>query len=94
MPHRNFSFFIFSFSFIYNMTKAEIQLIRSLDDKRGRAETGLFVAEGEKLVREILASGFRVRKVYYTERPTTPSGYACHPSFQKEGKATHYFFLR
>ena len=24
------------------------------------------------------------------EQPTTPSGYACHPSFRKEGKATHY----
>ncbi len=71
------------------MTKSEIQLIRSLDDKRGRAEAGLFVAEGEKLVREILASGFRVRKVYYTERPTTPSGYACHPSFRKEGNSPH-----
>ena len=51
----------------FKMTKAEIQLIRSLDDKRGRAEAGLFIAEGDKLVHEILASGLRVRKVYYTE---------------------------
>ena len=50
------------------MTKAEIQLVRSLDDKRARQEAGLFVAEGEKLVRELLASDFRVRKVYCTER--------------------------
>ncbi len=49
------------------MTKAEIQLIKSLGDKRGRMETGLFVAEGGKLVRELLASDFRVRKVYYTD---------------------------
>ena len=34
------------------MTKAEIQLIRSLADKRARIETGLFVAEGEKLISE------------------------------------------
>lgn len=49
------------------MTKAEIQLVRSLDDKRARDEAGLFVAEGEKLVREIVASGLRVRKVYFTD---------------------------
>jgi TrmH family RNA methyltransferase len=48
------------------VTKAEIQLIRSLDDKRSREEAGLFVAEGEKLVCELLASDFRVRKVYHT----------------------------
>jgi TrmH family RNA methyltransferase len=38
-----------------------------LEDKRARAETGLFLAEGAKLVDEILASGFRVRKVFYSE---------------------------
>ncbi|MDR2882731.1 MAG: RNA methyltransferase [Alistipes sp.] len=48
------------------MTKAEIRSVRSLDDKRAREETGLFVAEGEKLVRELLASDFRVRRVYCT----------------------------
>lgn len=48
------------------MTKAEIQLVRSLDDKRGRAESGLFIAEGAKLVRELLGSHFRVHKVYCT----------------------------
>lgn len=46
------------------MTKAEIQLVRSLADKRARTETGLFVAEGHKLVAELRASGLRVRKVY------------------------------
>ena len=29
------------------MTKADIQLVRALADKRGRTEHGLFVAEGE-----------------------------------------------
>ncbi len=51
------------------MTKAEIQLIRSLEDKRSREETGLFVAEGEKLVGEVLASDLTVRKVYFTQGP-------------------------
>ena len=38
------------------MTKAEIQLVRALADKRGRTEHGLFVAEGEKLIGELRAS--------------------------------------
>lgn len=49
------------------MTKAEIQLIRSLADKRGRTEHGLFVAEGEKLIGEIRASHLRIRKIFALE---------------------------
>lgn len=49
------------------MTKAEIQLIRSLNDKRSRLEQGLFVAEGEKLIEEIRSSHLRVRKIYALE---------------------------
>ena len=46
------------------MTKADIQLVRSLADKRGRAEHGLFPGRGEKLIGELRASHFRVRKIY------------------------------
>ena len=49
------------------MTKAEIQLVRSLADKRGRAEQGLFLAEGEKLIGELRASHLRVRKIFALE---------------------------
>ncbi len=49
------------------MTKADIQLVRSLADKRGRAEHGLFLAEGEKLIGELRASHLRVRKIYALE---------------------------
>ncbi|HJA98995.1 MAG TPA: RNA methyltransferase [Candidatus Alistipes avicola] len=49
------------------MTKAEIQLIRSLADKRNRTETGLFVAEGHKLIGELLSSTFTVRKIFSLE---------------------------
>ncbi len=45
-------------------TRAEIQLIRSLADKRARDEHRLFVAEGAKLVDEILASELRVRQLF------------------------------
>ena len=46
------------------MTKAEIQLVRSLADKRAREEHGLFLAEGEKLVGELRTSHLRVRRIY------------------------------
>ena len=46
------------------MTKAEIQFVRSLADKRVRDAEHLFVAEGDKLISEILSSGLRVRNIY------------------------------
>lgn len=49
------------------MTKADIQLVRSLADKRGRTESGLFVAEGEKLIGELRASQMRIRRIYALE---------------------------
>ena len=49
------------------MTRAELQLVRSLADKRGRTESGLFVAEGAKLISELRASHLRVRHIYALE---------------------------
>lgn len=48
------------------MTKAEIQFIRSLADKRVRDAEHLFIAEGAKLVEEIRDSKFRIRCIYTT----------------------------
>jgi TrmH family RNA methyltransferase len=50
------------------MTKAEIQFVRSLSDKRVRDEEQLFIAEGEKLVEEIRNSTLRIRHIYTTRR--------------------------
>ena len=50
------------------MTRAEIQFIRSLTDKRTRDEEQLFVAEGRKLVDEIAASHLRIRNIYTTRK--------------------------
>lgn len=49
------------------MTKADIQLVRALADKRGRTEHGLFVAEGEKLIGELRTSHLGVRKIFALE---------------------------
>lgn len=46
------------------MTKAEIQFVRSLADKKVRDEEHLFIAEGDKLITEIIASGWKIRHLY------------------------------
>lgn len=55
------------------LTKAEIKRIRSLGDKAGREAEGLFAAEGEKLVGELLASDFTVREVYRAGENVSPA---------------------
>ncbi len=43
--------------------KNQIKLIRSLEYKKARAETGLFVVEGEKTVAELIKSGYKTEFV-------------------------------
>ncbi len=44
-----------------------MQFVRSLSDKRVRDAERLFIAEGDKLIAEILQSGWRVRNLYALE---------------------------
>ncbi len=48
------------------LTKAEIQRLRSLREKKHREELGLFVVEGEKVVAELLAANFPFAEIYAT----------------------------
>ena len=50
------------------LSKNLIKLIRSLDVKKFRKETNLFVAEGEKLVNDLLVSGVECYKIIATEK--------------------------
>lgn len=43
----------------------KIKFIRSLSQKKFRDEHGLFIAEGEKIVAEALASGYKVKEVHH-----------------------------
>lgn len=49
-------------------TKKEIQLIRSLNKKKGREKSGLFVIEGEKLIEEARHSGIEILKEFSREK--------------------------
>ena len=46
------------------MTKSEIQHIRSLQQKKFRNETGLFVVEGKKMVEEALTANWKCEGIY------------------------------
>lgn len=47
------------------LSAAKIKFIRSLSQKKFRDANNLFIAEGEKIVAEALASGYNVKEVYY-----------------------------
>ena len=57
------------------LSKNKIKFINSLKKKKHRNETGLFIAEGVKLVNEILASGFRVPLLCATPEWTETTAY-------------------
>jgi len=49
-------------SFLYFcgvISKNKIKLIRALETKKGRVKHGMFVAEGPKIVGDLLAAGVR-----------------------------------
>ncbi len=48
------------------LTKAELQRLRALREKKTREALGLFVVEGEKVVGELLAAGFAFEEIYAT----------------------------
>ena len=48
------------------LTKADVQRLRSLRDKKTREALGVFVVESEKTVRELIAAGFPFEEVYAT----------------------------
>lgn len=49
------------------LSKNKIKLFRSLDLKKNRLATGLFVAEGKKLVFDLLQSDIKIHELYATE---------------------------
>jgi RNA methyltransferase, TrmH family len=48
------------------LTKAEIQRLRSLREKKEREAHGRFVIEGEKVIAELLAANFPLEEIYAT----------------------------
>lgn len=69
-------------------SRAELQLLRSLRDKKHREELGLYAVEGEKIVAELLAAGHPFEKIYATEAWT---GEKTHAIGEPEmARASHF----
>lgn len=60
------------------LSKNKIKLIQSLNRKKHRDESGLFLVEGNKMVEEVLRSEFRIETVV-----CTPEYLADHPDTEK-----------
>lgn len=76
-------------------TKAELQSLRALRDKKHREETGRFVVEGEKVVGELLAAGFPFVALYATDAWTPPTGAGSNISLtrlspEEMARASHF----
>lgn len=54
------------------VTKSELKYIQSLSDKKVRLETGCFIAEGVKLVGEMIAEGYQLKAVYALDSWESP----------------------
>ncbi len=54
------------------VTKSELKYIQSLSDKKVRLETGCFIAEGVKLVGEMIAAGYPLKTVYALDSWESP----------------------
>lgn len=63
--------------------KNKIKFVTSLIKKKHRNETGLFVAEGTKLVDEIISSGFQVMLLCGTTEWMNSSTYTNEPNIQE-----------
>lgn len=55
------------------LSKNELKYIQSLCQKKQRQEEGLFIAEGPKLVGELLESNYSIRKIYATPEWVGPA---------------------
>src|SRR4051812_20508446 len=70
------------------LTKAELQRLRSLQEKKYREEFGLFVVEGEKVVAELVAANFPLLEIYGTPAWT---GRKTHEISEEEMERASHF---
>jgi len=54
------------------VSKSELKYIQSLSDKKVRLETGCFIAEGVKLVNEMIAAGWPLKAIYALDSWESP----------------------
>ena len=70
---------------ITSRTNPRIQRARSLRESKDRKETGCHLAEGDKLVREALASGVKVETVFVREGYAGAMDFPCEAVLVTDG---------
>src|SRR5690606_16586155 len=60
------------------LSKAQISLITSLQNKKYRKQHGLFIVEGIKSVQEFISSSYQVESIFYTDDANTKVGKISH----------------
>jgi RNA methyltransferase, TrmH family len=73
------------------LTKADLQRLRSLREKKQREALGVFIVEGEKVVGELLAAKFPLEEIYATTAwngPSTP--HVIRISDSEMARASHF----
>jgi TrmH family RNA methyltransferase len=69
-------------------TKADLQRLRSLRDKKQRETLGLFVVEGEKVVGELLGAGFSFEEIHATAQWSGACTHRLNP--EEMARASHF----
>ena len=72
--HRNFALMI---------SKNQIKWVHSLELKKNRRREGLFVAEGPKVVGDLLRAGFKVRQIFATTMMTADTQLVTNEELQR-----------
>jgi len=62
-----------------NISKNKIKLVRALETKKGREKQGLFVAEGPKVVGDLLAARFELVELFEEEEDIKKVSFLQHP---------------
>ena len=60
------------------LSKAQISLITTLQNKKYRKQHGLFIVEGIKSVKEFISSNYQVESIFYTDDANTKVGKISH----------------
>ena len=72
--------FVDTFLYFCNViSKNRIKLIKSLATKKGRLKTGLFVAEGPKVVGDLQAAGFTADEIIDVDADVRQVSFLKHP---------------
>ena len=76
------------------LSKNQIKLIKSLEAKKYRKREGLFVAEGPKVVGDLLRAGYQPHSIYCSDDCSTPNTHHLTPILVTDDELHRISFLQ